>query len=462
MNYFWELFDEDDKKRFIDRKYNLDLSYITPRIIVMSYPTSRPKTFFGDYIKTAIEFLNERYDKDYLLINLDNEDKDFNFSKFNGKFLKYKIIFNMPPMLVTLFSICDEINNYLNKNLSNVVAINCQGGNGDLGIVVCSYLLYIKKFNEIKDSFNYYSKKRLNKGEGISIPGQKKYVEYFHKLIKNEKNYFPFRIKIISIEIKNMYEVFNGGYYFVEILDFKDKKKNKEIEISPKNYKVDDINKSVILNLRKTFNQELFGDIAFKISYKENVFTKKLGKISFNTAFLNNSDQIIFNANEIFSDNILKSKKIPLNYAIQINIQKLCVSCPSKEEKDYCQECKTFILKNKEIYDNWRKIMNYLNEYKSKKITYDKNILFGSIDSDDCEYVLANEEKNKSDKNLMRNESKFNKNDENDKNYYEDNNDSNSSEESYGEDYEEKYENNEENKKKDKLNDSFESECFIY
>ena len=106
--------------------------------------------------------------------------------------------------------------------------------------------------------------------------------------------------------------------------------------------------------------------------------------------------------------------------------------------------------------------MKYLNEYKSKKIIYDKNILFGSIDSDDCEYVLANEEKNKSDKNLMRNESRLNKNDENDKNYYEDNNDSNSSEESYGGDYEEKYENNEENKKKDKLNDSFESECFIY
>ena len=461
MNYFWELFDEDNKKHFIDRKYNLDLSYITPRIIVMSYPSSFPKIFSGNNIKTVSDFLNERHGKNYLVINL--SEKKNNLSKFEGKVIFYETkIFNIPPRLVTLFSICNEIYDYLNKNISNVVVINCQGGNEHSCVVVCCYLLYIKKFKEIKDAFNYYTKKRLSKGEGISQPNLKKYVEYFHKIIKNEKNYFPFRIKILSIEIKNMNEVYNGGYYFVEILDFTDEKKNMEIELSPKNYKVDDINKSVILNLKKTFNQELFGDIAFKISYKENVFSKKLGKILFNTAFLNNEDKIIFNAYEIASDKVLKSKKISLNYIIQINIQKLCVSCPSKEEKDYCKDCKEFIQRNKEVYENWRKIKKYLNLYKLKKITYDKIALFGTIDSDDGEYILNTEEKNKSDKNMTRNESKVYKNDENDKNYYEDNNDSNSSEESYGADYEEKYNNNEDNKKKDKLNDSFESECYIF
>ena len=49
-----------------------------------------------------------------------------------------------------------------------------------------------------------------------------------------------------------------------------------------------------------------------------------------------------------------------------------------------------------------------------------------------------------------------------DKNFYEDNNDSNSLEESEGDDYEDKYDNNTETKQKDKLNDSFESECFIF
>ena len=70
MNYFWELFDEDNKKHFIDRKYNLDLSYITPRIIVMSYPSSFPKIFSGNNIKTVSDFLNERHGKNYLVINL--------------------------------------------------------------------------------------------------------------------------------------------------------------------------------------------------------------------------------------------------------------------------------------------------------------------------------------------------------------------------------------------------------
>ena len=41
------------KKRFVDRKYNLDLSYITPRIIAMAYPGSGIETIFRNNIEAV-------------------------------------------------------------------------------------------------------------------------------------------------------------------------------------------------------------------------------------------------------------------------------------------------------------------------------------------------------------------------------------------------------------------------
>ena len=112
MNYF-RTFISKKKKHFIDRKYNLDLSYITPRIIVMSYPTSFPQSFFLNNIKEVASFLNERHGNNYLLINL--IDKKNDNSRFNGEVLEYIIEYNMPLYIQTLFDICFQIDDYLKK-----------------------------------------------------------------------------------------------------------------------------------------------------------------------------------------------------------------------------------------------------------------------------------------------------------------------------------------------------------
>ena len=460
MNYFRTLI-SGGKKRFIDRKYNLDLSYITPRIIVMSDPTSFPKSLFLNSINDVSHFLNERHGNNYLLINLSSNDYDA--SKFNGRVIKCKIKYHMPPSLLTLFELCNIIDDYLNEDISNVIIINCSGGKGRVGAIVSCYLLYIKKFDEIKDAFDYYSFKRLYKGEGIDQPCQKRYVKYFNKILKSEKSFYPFRVQILSVELINMYEAYNKGYYVIEIMD-NINMEMVEIHFSPKNYVINDEDKSVTLKAINLINQEQYGDVIMKISYNEAVFRKKLGKIFFNTAFLN-SDQteLIFKAENIDPDIILKNKIVPKNYLIKINIKILCSQCPFKKKQNYCKKCKNFIEENKILFGKWEKIMENQKKYKDKKIKYNKNILFGIIDSDDCEYILSKEkEKNKSEKNLTKGENKNEKIEDSDKNFYEDNNDSNSLEESEGDDYEDKYDNNTETKQKDKLNDSFESECFIF
>lgn len=43
-----------EKNRFQDRKYNLDLTYITPRIIAMAYPAEGFEKLYRNDINTVI------------------------------------------------------------------------------------------------------------------------------------------------------------------------------------------------------------------------------------------------------------------------------------------------------------------------------------------------------------------------------------------------------------------------
>jgi phosphatidylinositol-3,4,5-trisphosphate 3-phosphatase/dual-specificity protein phosphatase PTEN len=52
MNYIRTLV-SGKKKRFVDRKFNLDLSYITPRIIAMAYPAAGIETVYRNDIDSV-------------------------------------------------------------------------------------------------------------------------------------------------------------------------------------------------------------------------------------------------------------------------------------------------------------------------------------------------------------------------------------------------------------------------
>lgn len=71
------------KKRFIDRKYNLDLSYITPRIIAMAYPASGMESVYRNSITKVSKFLKERHRSNFFVFNLSG--KKYDNSKFENR-----------------------------------------------------------------------------------------------------------------------------------------------------------------------------------------------------------------------------------------------------------------------------------------------------------------------------------------------------------------------------------------
>lgn len=55
MNFLRELVSQD-KIRYIDEEYNLDLTYITPRVIAMAYPANGLESMFRNKIGDVSNF----------------------------------------------------------------------------------------------------------------------------------------------------------------------------------------------------------------------------------------------------------------------------------------------------------------------------------------------------------------------------------------------------------------------
>jgi phosphatidylinositol-3,4,5-trisphosphate 3-phosphatase and dual-specificity protein phosphatase PTEN len=282
------------------------------------------------------------------------------------KVLEYEWVDHHAPPLKLLFVICNEIHNFLKESDENVVAINCRAGKGRTGTVICCYLLFSRRFEDPEEVLQYYSKKRFNLGEGVTQPSQKRYVYYFAQLLK-EKIYFPLvrSIKAISINkfvsknsdsLKPYFEIYLGNsdkIFYTNKTSYLDQKK------------IFSNNTDLITITDTSFALVASGDLTIKLYNNGMISAKKLGRISFNTAFLApDQTTLVFKITEIDPDNLAKNKKIPKDFEIRVKFGILC-DCYNRELPiNLCSSC-CDILAN-ELSD-WKEINLVLEVMIRKK-----------------------------------------------------------------------------------------------
>lgn len=234
------------------------------------------------------------------------------------------------------------MHNFLKQNVDNIVAINCRAGKGRTGTVICCYLLFSGRFDKPEDALDYYSKKRFSLGEGVTQPSQKRYVYYFATLLK-EKIYFPLVRSIRCIAINKIPSKNTEGTirpYFEIYLNNTDKisHTNKSGYLDQK--KIFQNNNDLITITDNGFELTVSGDITVKIYNNEVLSCKKLGRISFNTAFLEvDQKAMIFKLHEIDPDNLVRNKKIPKDFEIHLKFGKNC-ECNNRDAGfNICKDC---------------------------------------------------------------------------------------------------------------------------
>ncbi|WAQ99156.1 TPTE2-like protein [Mya arenaria] len=137
-----------NKRRYVKDGFDLDLCYITERMIAMSFPSSGVQSMYRNNIREVSRFFETKHKGHYKLYNLCNPE--------------------------------------------NVVAIHCKGGKGRTGTMICTWLVECGNFEEAQDSLDYFGDRRtdLDHGstfQGVETPSQSRYVGYFG-VVKNKLN----------------------------------------------------------------------------------------------------------------------------------------------------------------------------------------------------------------------------------------------------------------------------------
>uniref|UniRef100_A0A665WKM1 Tensin 1 n=1 Tax=Echeneis naucrates TaxID=173247 RepID=A0A665WKM1_ECHNA len=164
----------------MEESYEVDLVYITERIISVSFPAGAEEHSYTTNLKEVATMLQSKHGEHYLMLNLSEQRNDI--SKLNHKF-------GWPdhhaPALDKICSMCKAIDTWLNGDPRNVVVLHNKGNRGRTGVVVAAYMHYSNISASADQALDRFAMRRFYEDKALPVgqPSQKRYVRYFNGLL---------------------------------------------------------------------------------------------------------------------------------------------------------------------------------------------------------------------------------------------------------------------------------------
>eukprot|EP00949_MAST-11_sp_MAST-11-sp1_P004413 g4413.t1 len=165
--------------------FDLDLSYITPRIIAMGFPASGTEGLYRNSIRSVASFLATRHGTDYLVFNV--SERKYDAAPFANQMDMGFPDHHAPPLNV-LWAICKTLKSWLDSSPSHVAAIHCKAGKGRTGVIIACFLMYSGAAASAEEALSIFAERRSHIGIGVQVPSQRRYVHYFERVLLNSKS----------------------------------------------------------------------------------------------------------------------------------------------------------------------------------------------------------------------------------------------------------------------------------
>uniref|UniRef100_A0A8C6SWQ1 Transmembrane phosphatase with tensin homology n=1 Tax=Neogobius melanostomus TaxID=47308 RepID=A0A8C6SWQ1_9GOBI len=206
----------ENKRRYQKDGFDLDLTYVTDRVIAMSFPSSGKQSFYRNPIKEVARFLDTKHEGHYKVYNLCSE-KGYDPQFFHYRVERIFIGDHNVPSLDDMLKYTASVREWMAADSKNIIAIHCKGGKGRTGTMVCTWLIDSDQFESAQDSLEYFGERRTDKSQsckfqGVETPSQSRYVGYY-EIMKNKFNRQlppPKSLRIKSIRIHSIAGVGKG------------------------------------------------------------------------------------------------------------------------------------------------------------------------------------------------------------------------------------------------------------
>ncbi|XP_054034265.1 cyclin-G-associated kinase [Dryobates pubescens] len=162
-------------------KGDLDISYITSRIAVMSFPAEGVESAIKNNIEDVRLCLDSKHPGHYAVYNL--SPRTYRPSRFHNRVSECGWPARRAPNLQNLYSICKNMHSWLKQDQKNVCIVHCLDGRAASAVVVCSFLCFCRLFTTAEAAVYMFSMKRCPPG---IWPSHKRYIEYMCDMMAEE------------------------------------------------------------------------------------------------------------------------------------------------------------------------------------------------------------------------------------------------------------------------------------
>ncbi|CAJ1929492.1 unnamed protein product [Sphenostylis stenocarpa] len=167
-----------NKRRYQEDGFDLDMTYITENIIAMGFPG-------GDFSSGIFGYIEGFY--------RNHMEEVIRFFETHHKVATFPFNDHNCPPIQLIASFCQSAYSWLKEDIQNVVVVHCKAGLGRTGLMICCLLLFLKASHDIsfKDFFfptaeeaiDYFNHKRCVDGKALVLPSQIRYVKYFERTL---------------------------------------------------------------------------------------------------------------------------------------------------------------------------------------------------------------------------------------------------------------------------------------